>query len=155
MPQPRSYFGLCQIGHKIYISGGKKSRETVEYDVLRDRWEGSLEGGEGEFCVDWTLCAVRMRYVYGFGGRRGEGDGVGGSVEVVVVLDTWKKLWDSIQLKSPTNQTGIRYGIIPLPCESPKQVKLLIFGGYTAQGSTTSSWVFTSILGNLQASTAQ
>ena len=65
--------------------------------------------------------------------------------------------WLTIKIKSPVSQNGISYGVIPYDRDPDQNnvFKFLIFGGTSITGTSTRSWVFSTIEGKLDASNAK
>jgi len=134
----RYWFGICNILGFIYVVGGRLgiSVQTCErFNVLTEVWEELNKYNNcnfpDQFCIGITIVTIQKRFIYGFGGENKQMDTEDPKMERIARLDTsrLKKGWTQQRLINPTNSTGCRYGVVPLPQDNNDEAKFLIFGG--------------------------
>ena len=136
----RDNFGICLIGHVIYVSGGRdyenkhNIRSCEYYNILTNRWTKMATCSlPDSYTVGMTTEVATQRYIFGFGGRNTlENKCPADNVERIVRLDTLKKDkgWVSLNLHNPYNENGMDYGAMPLGfVQDTSKFQFLIYGG--------------------------
>ena len=71
-----NYYGLCHTGHFIHLFGGKDRKNMViksceKYNILYDEWQTlpRAQNLPDDYNLGMTFISVKLRFVYGFGGR--------------------------------------------------------------------------------------
>ena len=79
--------------------------------------------------------SVKLRFLYGFGGRDQGKMTPDTSVERVMRMDR-DRAWEVFEFDNPANTNGENYGVYPLGDNGNSQIQFLIFGGFrgTEQG---------------------
>ena len=89
MKTSRFYFGICSIGHQIYVIGGMKVQACEVFNTLTQVWTDLPP--IDEYCTGISAITIK-RFIYGFGGKLSFKINAP-DFERVLKFDTHKKQW--------------------------------------------------------------
>ena len=135
----RVMFGMCSVGHLIYVVGGVDpntydSTETCEvFNVLSGNWNSTASTPD-HYTSGITTISAQKRYILTFGGRNNDFETPADNFEYIRRLDCHKenKGWQMLCLQNLQSlKNGYCYGITHLESadNSENVQELLIFGG--------------------------
>jgi len=119
MKEGRNGFGMCFIGHLIYIGGGEDEAHShnlsqcESFNVISNKWT-DISPLPDQYIYSMTFQAVKKRFIYSFGGVNIDFKSPPQNMERILRLDILRPKWQSIQIKNPTAYNGCTYGVFGL-----------------------------------------
>ena len=129
MHDGRTFFGICFIGHQIFVAGGWLPNDGFEvYNILGNHWQ-RLSADLPAAIGGHALVAAKKRYIYAFGGR--EARLMKCDETLIARYDTYrpKKPWHPIKMVEPLTGIRTQLGVIFMD-QVGDNLEFLIFGGW-------------------------